>query len=124
MDAVAAGGLGLVLRLAFGAGAGVVAGFVIARLLAIRRLVPEGHQNILVLALVLLLFETCDAWVAHSGIMAVTVAGVVVGNLRTPVGDAQMTNRMTEHSVDAGASRRPRRDAVGSPRSVKAQTRA
>ena len=85
VDAVAAGGFGLVLRLAFGAGAGVVAGFVIARLLAVRRLVPEGHQNILVLALVLLLFETCDAWVAHSGIMAVTVAGVVVGNLRTPV---------------------------------------
>jgi NhaP-type Na+/H+ or K+/H+ antiporter len=85
VDAIAAGGLGLVLRLAFGAGAGVVAGFFIARLLAIRRLVPEGHQNILVLALVLLLFETCDAWVAQSGIMAVTIAGVVVGNLRTPV---------------------------------------
>ena len=85
VDALAAGGLGLVLRLAFGAGAGIAAGFVIARLLAIRRLVPEGHQNILVLALVLLLFEICDASVAQSGIMAVTVAGVVVGNLRTPV---------------------------------------
>ena len=85
MDTVAAGGLGLLLRLAFGAGAGVVAGFVLARLLAVRRLVPEGHENILVLAMVLLLFQACDAWVAQSGIMAVTVAGVVVGNLRTPV---------------------------------------
>jgi NhaP-type Na+/H+ or K+/H+ antiporter len=85
LDTVAAGGLGLVLRLAFGAGAGVVAGFLLARLLAVRRLVPEGHQNILVLATVLLLFEACNAWVAQSGIMAVTIAGVVVGNLRTPV---------------------------------------
>jgi len=85
LDTVAAGGLGLVLRLAFGAGAGVAAGFLLARLLAVRRLVPEGHQNILVLATVLLLFEACNAWVAQSGIMAVTIAGVVVGNLRTPV---------------------------------------
>ena len=85
MGTLAVGGIGLFLRLAFGAGAGVVAGFLLGRLLGIRRLVPEGHQNILVLATVLLLFEACNAWVAQSGIMAVTVAGVVVGNLRTPV---------------------------------------
>ena len=85
IDTVAVGSAGLVLRLGFGAAAGVAAGFLLARLLAIRRLVPEGHQNILVLAAVILLFETCEAWVPHSGIMAVTIAGVVVGNLRTPV---------------------------------------
>ena len=85
IDTVAVGSAGLVLRLGFGAAAGVAAGFLVARLLAIRRLVPEGHQNILVLAAVILLFETCEAWVPHSGIMAVTIAGVVVGNLRTPV---------------------------------------
>ncbi len=86
LDSVAAGGLGLVLRLGFGAGAGAVAGFLLARLLGARKLVPEGHRNILVLALVLLLFEVCDAWVPESGIMAVTLAGVVVGNSKISVG--------------------------------------
>ena len=36
-------------------------------------------------ALVLLLFEACDAFVPESGIMAVTLAGVVVGNSKTSV---------------------------------------
>ena len=30
--------------------------------------------------MVLLLFEACDMWLPESGILAVTVAGVVVGN--------------------------------------------
>jgi len=84
----AAGGWGppareLALRVGFGALAGVAGGFLLARLLAIRRLVPEGHQNILALASVLVLFEGCEQVIDHSGILAVTVAGVVVGNLRT-----------------------------------------
>ncbi len=82
---LATGGLGFFLRLFFGAAAGVLGGFLLARLLAIRRGVPEGHQNIVALASVLLLFECCDTLVPHSGIMAVTAAGVVVGNLRTLV---------------------------------------
>jgi hypothetical protein len=57
----------------------------LAWLLRIRQLVPEGHENILVLASVLLLFQACELLVPHSGILAVTVAGVVVGNLPTPV---------------------------------------
>jgi hypothetical protein len=48
-----------------------------------RRLIPEGLENGFVLASVLLLFQACDAAVDESGILAVTVAGVVVGNLRS-----------------------------------------
>jgi NhaP-type Na+/H+ or K+/H+ antiporter len=72
----------LVLRLAFGAGVGAAAGFALARLLRVKHLVPEGHENILVLAWVLLLFQLCDLAVSHSGIVAVTAAGVVMGNVR------------------------------------------
>ncbi|MFQ5415749.1 MAG: cation:proton antiporter [Myxococcota bacterium] len=75
----------LLFRLGFGAASGVGAGFALAFLLRVRRLVPEGHENIFVLAAVLLLFQGCDEVVSHSGILAVTVAGVVVGNLRTLV---------------------------------------
>ncbi len=80
--ALASGAQDLLLRVGFGTVAGVAGGFVLSRLLAVRRLVPEGHENIFVLASVLLLFEGCEQVASHSGILAVTVAGVVVGNLR------------------------------------------
>jgi NhaP-type Na+/H+ or K+/H+ antiporter len=82
-DSVAAGALGLVMRLGFGATAGALTGLALAWLLRIKRLVPEGFENILALATVLLLFEGSEAVVRHSGILAVTSAGIVVGNLRT-----------------------------------------
>jgi len=75
----------LVLRLGFGALAGIGAGFLIARLLSTKNLIPEGHENIFVLAAVLLLSQGCDEVLSHTGILAVTVAGMVVGNLPTRV---------------------------------------
>ena len=73
----------LLLRIGFGAGAGAVAGFAMALLLRVRRIVPEGFGNIFVLSSVLLLAAGCDVVVSESGIMAVVIAGVVVGNMRT-----------------------------------------
>jgi Trk K+ transport system NAD-binding subunit/uncharacterized membrane protein (Fun14 family) len=75
----------LAISLGFGAIAGLIAGFALARLLRVRNLVPEGYENIFTLAYVLLLYQGCDEIVSHSGILAVTAAGVVVGNLRTRV---------------------------------------
>ncbi|MFV1979201.1 MAG: cation:proton antiporter, partial [Myxococcota bacterium] len=75
----------LARSLGFGAVAGVVAGFALAGLLRVRNIVPEGYENIFALAFVLLLYQGCDEIVSHSGILAVTAAGVVVGNLRTRV---------------------------------------
>ena len=79
-DTLAIEGQQLLFRLGFGAAAGVLGGFVLAQLLRVPRLIPEGHQNVFVLASVLLLFEACDQVATHSGLMAVTLAGVVVGN--------------------------------------------
>ncbi len=75
----------LVSGLGFGAVAGGIAGLGLARILRVRGFVPEGLENVFTLAAVLLIFEGCDAIVHHSGILAVTIAGVVVGNLRTRV---------------------------------------
>jgi NhaP-type Na+/H+ or K+/H+ antiporter len=80
VDSITAGAVDLIFRLGFGAAMGVAAGYALAWLLARRTWVPEGHENIFVLAAVLLLFNGCDAIITHSGILAVTVAGVVVGN--------------------------------------------
>lgn len=71
---------GILLRLGFGTLAGLLAGFAIGLLLKSPRIIPEGFANIATLGMVLLLFETCDMWLPESGILAVTIAGVVVGN--------------------------------------------
>lgn len=81
VDSIAAGGFGLLTRLGFGIAAGAIGGVLISRGLGMRRWIPEGFQNILTLASVLLLFEGCEVLVEHSGILAVTLAGAVVGNL-------------------------------------------
>ncbi len=75
----------LAVSLGFGAIAGGIAGFVLAWLLRVQDIVPEGYENIFALAYVLLVYQGCDHFVSHSGILAVTVAGVVVGNSRTRV---------------------------------------
>ncbi len=67
-------------RLAFGAAAGLLGGGFLALLLRVPRLVPEGLENVVTLGLVLALSALCDAQVPESGILAVTLAGVVVGN--------------------------------------------
>ena len=72
-------------RIAVGLIFGVVAGFGLARLLRASRLLPEGLENVSVLSFVLLLYAGAESLLSHSGILAVTVAGVVVGNARTPV---------------------------------------
>ena len=82
---VASGLLNVVLWLIFGAIAGVSGGFLIGWLLRFKSVVPKGYENIFTLASVILLFEGCNQLVSHSGILAVTIAGVVVGNMKTPV---------------------------------------
>ena len=84
-DSVAMGALELFLRLGFGLLAGGLGGFAIAALLRVRGLVPEGLENVLVLSCVLLLFQSCEEFVSESGILAVAIAGVVVGNQRSHV---------------------------------------
>ena len=70
----------------FGLLAGLTAGFLLAGALRYCLLVAHGYENIFTLASVVLLFEACDAQMAQSGLVAVTVAGVVLGNLETRVG--------------------------------------
>ena len=72
-------------RIAAGSILGVIAGFGLARMLRVSRLLPEGLENISVLSGVLLLYAGAETLLSQSGVLAVTVAGVVVGNTRTPV---------------------------------------
>jgi|TARA_B100002003_G_scaffold198251_1_gene188860 NhaP-type Na+/H+ or K+/H+ antiporter len=75
------------LSIGFGLLAGLAAGFLLAAALRYRLLIAHGYENIFTLAGVVLLFEACDGVMPPSGLVAVTVAGVVIGNLETRVGE-------------------------------------
>ncbi len=67
-----------VMRVLFGVGVGAVAGGLVVRALK-RRAIPEEHVNLFVLAAALLTFGLAEQVVHEAGILAVVVAGLVVG---------------------------------------------
>lgn len=73
------------LRLGFGIFAGTIGGYLIGLLLRLPGVVPHGYTNIFTLAITYALFQVSDQVIPHSGILAVTVAGILVGNLGTHV---------------------------------------
>ena len=72
-------------RLLVGGMLGIIGGFIMAWLLGIRKLVPEGLENVFTLSLVFALFQISNVLSHESGIVAVTIAGMVVGNRKTIV---------------------------------------
>lgn len=73
-------------RLGFGAAAGLAGGLLMAALFRLRDLVPDGIENVLVLACTVALFQVANTIMPESGIAAVVVAGIVVGNADLAVG--------------------------------------
>ena len=83
--------LWLAQRVGFGLVAGATFGFLLARVLRSRQIVPEGYENIVTMGGVVLLFAVCRSILPESGILATTIAEIVVGNLHTRVGRAMST---------------------------------
>jgi hypothetical protein len=79
------GFVGIAVRLGIGALAGLAGGFLLWGLLRYRNLISEGLENVFTLALVWMLFKVSEALVHESGVAAVTVAGLVVGNFGTRI---------------------------------------
>lgn len=75
----------VVSRLAFGAGIGGVAALLLIFFYRVRWLIPEGTENVFTLSAVLALFQGANLILPESGIAAVTMAGIVIGNYRTSV---------------------------------------
>ncbi len=72
-------------RILIGGVFGILGGVIIAWLLGIRKLVPEGLENVFTLSLVFALFHISNVMSKESGIVAVTIAGMVVGNRKSIV---------------------------------------
>lgn len=83
MDA-AIGFADLGFRLAFGGVAGALGGMALVWVLRRPHIVPDEYANILTLASALVIFQASNAIFHESGIMTVTIAGVVVGNGKLP----------------------------------------
>ena len=82
---VASGMVAIALKLLIGAIIGGLGGFFIAWLLRSERLIPDGIENVFALSMVLVLFHFSNMIQPESGIVTVTIAGLVVGNIRTRV---------------------------------------
>jgi NhaP-type Na+/H+ or K+/H+ antiporter len=72
-------------RLGFGMAWGALAGMALVGLFRLRRLIPEGTENVFTLCAVLGLFQGANAMLPESGIAAAAMAGVMVGNFSTYV---------------------------------------
>jgi NhaP-type Na+/H+ or K+/H+ antiporter len=70
----------LLARMGVGLAVGLFGGLVISAFLRRRRIVPEGLENAFALSLALLIYQSSGALLHESGIVAVTIAGIVVGN--------------------------------------------
>ncbi|MCB1214009.1 MAG: cation:proton antiporter, partial [Deltaproteobacteria bacterium] len=73
----------LVSRLGFGLIIGGLGGWFVAFLLRQDNIIPEGLENTFTLSSALALFQASNTILPESGIMAVIVAGLVVGNVKT-----------------------------------------
>ena len=71
----------VVSRLGFGFLAGGLIGTLLLLLYRVRRLIPEGTENVFTLAAILALFQGSNLILPESGIAAVTMAGIVIGNV-------------------------------------------
>lgn len=80
---LAAGAQDLAVRLGSGLAIGAAGGLVLVLLLRFESIVPEGLENVVVLSLVLALYQASNSLFAESGLVTVTIAGLVVGNSKT-----------------------------------------
>jgi NhaP-type Na+/H+ or K+/H+ antiporter len=75
----------LPVRIGTGLLVGLAGGALTALLLRAERLVPERLGNVFALAMALVAFQTSNALISESGLVAAIAAGIVVGNVRTRV---------------------------------------
>ncbi|MFO7557592.1 MAG: sodium:proton antiporter [Desulfobacterales bacterium] len=73
----------VISRLGFGALGGAAIGGILLFLYRVRRLIPEGLENVFTLAAILALFQCSNLILPESGIAAVTMAGIIIGNFST-----------------------------------------
>ncbi len=75
-------GLGFLGRLLFGTVIGLIGGFIMTRVQRFR--ISESLSTLSIFAVVFLIFGISEIVIPESGIMSVTIAGIVMGNMKVP----------------------------------------
>ena len=73
----------IISRLAIGALLGVSGGYLLTIVFRFRNLIPDGLENVFILSWVIALFQISNTISPESGIAAVTIAGMTIGNSKT-----------------------------------------
>ena len=73
----------IISRLAIGTIFGVTGGYLLTLLFRFRNLIPDGLENVFILSWVIALFQLSNTISPESGIAAVTIAGMTIGNSKT-----------------------------------------
>ena len=73
----------IIFRLAIGALLGVSGGYLLTIIFRFRNLIPDGLENVFILSWVIALFQISNTISPESGIAAVTIAGMTIGNSKT-----------------------------------------
>lgn len=74
--------LGFLLRIVFGIIIGLIGGFIMTRIQKLQ--VSESLSTLSIFAIVFLIFGVSEIIIPESGIMSVTIAGIVMGNMKVP----------------------------------------
>ncbi len=70
----------LLFRLSMGIAIGIISGLIISKILKFKNLIPEGLENVFTLSMIFAIYQLSNFLTHESGIVAVTIAGLVVGN--------------------------------------------
>ena len=70
----------IVSRLGVGAILGISGGYLLPVMFRFRDLIPDGLENVFILSWVIALFQVSNTISPESGIAAVTIAGMTIGN--------------------------------------------
>ncbi|MDG1224011.1 MAG: sodium:proton antiporter [Candidatus Marinimicrobia bacterium] len=73
----------IISRLGVGAVLGISGGYLLTVMFRFRDLVPDGLENVFILSWVIALFQISNTISPESGIAAVTIAGMTIGNSKT-----------------------------------------
>ena len=73
----------IISRLGVGAVLGISGGYLLTVMFRFRDLVPDGLENVFILSWIIALFQISNTISPESGIAAVTIAGMTIGNSKT-----------------------------------------
>lgn len=75
--------LHIIIRITMGVLFGAISGYILGLMLKFKNIIPEGLSNVFTLSMVFVVYQGSNFITHESGIVAVTIAGLVIGNQKS-----------------------------------------